>query len=290
MRGLKPFEYIEAPTVEEASRLLSGYGDRGILCAGGVDLIPRMRNRKIKPEYVVNIQKIPGLDYIKGSGKEGLRIGALTSIRAVELSPAVRKDYVILYEAAHQLSSVQVKTMGTLAGNLCVGTPASDMAACLIALGAELRIAGSGGDKTVPVENFYVGVGQTILKPGDIVSEILLPAVKAGTGGGFLNLVRTAADISKVNTAVIITVTDATCREARIALGAVAPTVFRAKKAEAILKGQKLGTKVIEAAGEAAAGETKPITDLRSTAEYRRDVTRVLVMRALNKAVERAKS
>ena len=184
MRGLKPFEYIEAQTVEEASRLLSGYGDRGILFAGGVDLIPRMRNRKIKPEYVVNIQKIPGLDYIKGSGKDGLKIGALTSIRSVELSPAVQKDYVILYEAAHQLSSVQVKVMGTLVGNLCVGTPASDMAACLIALGAELNIAGSGGEKTVPVENLCAGVGQTILKPGDIVTEILLPPVKAGTGGG----------------------------------------------------------------------------------------------------------
>lgn len=290
MRGLKPFEYIEPQTVEEASRLLSGYGDRGVLFAGGVDLIPRMRNRKIKPEYVVNIGKIPGLDYIKGSGKDGLKIGALTSIRSVELSPAVRKDYMILYEATHQLTSVQVKAMGTLAGNLCVGTPASDMAACLIALGAELRIAGSGGDKTVPLENFYAGVGQTILKPGEIVTEILLPPVKAGTGGGFLNLVRTAADIAKVNAAVIITVADGTCREARIALGAVAPTVFRAKKAEDILKGQKLDSKVIEAAGKAAAEETKPITDLRSTAEYRRDVTRVLVIRALNRALERAKA
>ena len=290
MRGLKPFEYIEPQTVEEATRLLSGYGNRGVLFAGGVDLIPRMRNRKIKPEYVVNIQKIPGLDYIKGGGKDGLKIGALTSIRSVELSPIVQKDYVILYEAAHQLTSVQVKAMGTLVGNLCVGTPASDMAACLIALGAELRIASTAGDKTVPVENFYVGVGQTMLKPGEIVTEVLLPGVKAGIGGGFLNLVRTAADIAKVNTAVVITVTDGTCQEARIALGAVAPTVFRAEKAEKALKGQKLDQKVIEAAGEAAADETKPITDLRSTAEYRRDVTRVLVIRALNKALERAKT
>ena len=290
MLGLKPFEYIEPKTVEEASRLLSGYGARGVLFAGGVDLIPRMRNRKIKPEYVVSIGKLPGLYYIEGSSKDGLKIGALTSIRSVELSPAVRKDYVILYEAAHQLSSVQVKVMGTLVGNLCVGTPASDMAACLIALGAELKIAGSGGDRTEPLENFYAGVGQTMLKPGEIVTEILLPPVKAGTGGGFLNLVRTASDISKVNTAVIITVVDGTCREARIVLGAVAPTVFRAKKAEDILKGQKLDSKVIEAAGQAAAEDTRPITDLRSTAEYRRDVTRVLVIRALNRAVERAKA
>ena len=290
MRGLKPFEYIEPQTVEEASRMLSGYGDRGVLFAGGVDLIPRMRNRKIKPEYVVNMQKIPGLDYIEGGGKDGLKIGALTSIRSVELSPVVRKEYVILYEAAHQLTSVQVKTMGTLVGNLCVGTPASDMAVCLVALGADLRIAGTAGERTVPVENFYVGVGQTVLKPGEIVTEILLPGVKAGTGSGFLNLVRTAADIAKVNTAVVITVTNGTCTEARIALGAVAPTVFRAEKAEEVLRGQKLDREVIEAAGEAAAAETKPITDLRSTAEYRRDVTRVLVIRALNKAVERAKT
>lgn len=290
MRVLKPFEYFEPGTVEEAVQLLAGYGGKAKVLAGGVDLIPRMRERKIKPEYVVNIQRIPGLDYIEGDGTGGLKIGALTSLRSIELSPAIQKDYEILHEAAHQITSVQVKTMGTAVGNLCVATPASDIAVALFALGAELKIAGATGERTIPIEKFFIGVGQTALQSGEMVTGILLPSPPSGAGGAFLNLVRTSADIAKVNVAVMIAVTGDICREAKVALGSVAPTVFRAAKAETILKGQKLDRKVINAAAEAAAGETKPISDLRSTAEYRKETTRILVRRALEKASERLKA
>ncbi|MDP6180205.1 MAG: xanthine dehydrogenase family protein subunit M, partial [Desulfatiglandales bacterium] len=236
---------------------------------------------------LVNIQNIPGLDYIKGNGKDSLRFGALTTIRSIELSPIIQKDYIILYEAAHQLPSLQVKSMGTLVGNLCVGTPASDMATSLFALDAELKIVNKNGEKNMPIKDFYLGPGETALKQGEIVTGVILPGVKPGTGGSFQHLVRTKADISKVCVAVMETIAEGTCQEAKIALGAVAPTVFRAEKAEKILKGRKLDQDVIETGAKAAAEETKPITDLRSNAEYRKETTRVLVKRALIKALER---
>ena len=143
-------------------------------------------------------------------------------------------------------------------------------------------------ERIIPIDNLFIGVNQTILQPGDIVTEILLPNPPPGTGSAFLKLVRTAADIAKVNVAVSVTIANNTCQEARIALGSVAPTLIRAKKAEEALKDKKLDQKVIEAAAEAAAEEAKPITDIRSTAEYRKETTRILVRRAIEKAMERA--
>ena len=284
MRALRYFEYLEPGTVEEAVQLLSSHGDKAKVLAGGIDLIPRMRQRKIAPKYVVNIQRIPGLDYIKGDGKEGLKFGALATLRSIELSPSIRKGYAILYEAAHQITSVQAKTMGTAVGNLCVATPASDIATALFALGAELKISSTAGERNTPVEDFFIGPGQTALKPGEMVTEVTLPGPAPGTRGAFLNLVRTKDDIAKVSVAVVVTFSGDTCREARVALGAVAPTVLRAAKAETVLKGQSLDQKTIEAAAEAASEEARPISDLRSTAEYRGEMTRVLVRRALEKA------
>lgn len=285
---LKPFEYFEPETAEQTIGILSAWGTRAKLLAGGVDLVSRMRRRKIEPECVVSIQAITGLNYIQNDGGKGLRIGALATLRSAELSPRVRNDYIPLWEAVHQIASVQVKTMATMVGNLCVASPASDVAPALIALGAELKIAGPASERTVPVENFFVGTGQTILKPGEMVTELSVPSLPAGTVGAFLKLARTATDIAKINVAVTLRLKDNRCEEARIVLGAVAPTVIRARKAEASLKGADLDTGVIRAAAELAGGEVKPITDVRSTAEYRKEMVKVLVKRAIEKALARS--
>ena len=286
---LKPFDYFEPTTIEEATQILSKYGTKVKVLAGGVDLVARMRRRQVQPQYVVSILSIPGLDYIQ-SDKAGLRFGALTTIRSIELSPIVERDYAVLYEAANQIASVQVKTMGTAVGNLCVATPASDIASALYALGARLRIVGLASERIIPIENFFVGVNQTVLEPGEIVTEVILPSPTPQTGGAFFKLVRTASDIAKVNVAVSLTVTDNTCRDAKIALGSVAPTVFRATQAEKALKGSTLEPKVVEEAAQLAAQEAKPITDLRSTVEYRGEMVRVLVKRAVEKALTRARA
>ena len=290
VKPLKSFDYFEPETVEEAVRILFMYGTKAKAIAAGLDLIPRMRRRQIQPECVVSIQNIPGLDYIEDDGVEGLRIGALTSLRSIEVSSVVQKDYMVLYDAVHHIASIQVKTMGTAVGNLCVATPASDIAPPLFVLGAKLRITGPTPERIIPIENFFINVNQTVLQSGEIVTEILIPKPPAKTGGAFFKLVRTAADIAKINVAVTITVSDNTCNEAKIALGSAAPTPIRAKKAEEILKGQKLDQKIIEQAANAAGEEAKPITDLRSTAEYRAEAARVLVRRAIVKALERAKA
>ena len=286
---LKPFDYFEPTTIEEATQILSKYGTKAKVLAGGVDLVARMRRRQAQPQYVVSILSVPGLDYIQ-SDKAGLRFGALTTIRSIELSPIVEKDYAVLYEAASQIASVQVKTMGTAVGNLCVATPASDIASALYALGARLRIVGPASERIIPIENFFVGVNQTVLEPGEIVTEVILPSPAPQTGGAFFKLVRTASDIAKVNVAVSLTVTDNTCRDAKIALGSVAPTVFRATQAEEALKDSTLEPKVVEEAVQLAAQEAKPITDLRSTVEYREEMVRVLVRRAVEKAMTRARA
>ncbi|MFC1902885.1 FAD binding domain-containing protein, partial [Chloroflexota bacterium] len=289
-RVIKPFEYFEPETIEEATQVLAEHGERTRLIAGGVDLVPRMRRRLLVPEHVVSLRGIAGLDYIKGGGADGLKIGPLVTIRSLELSPAVKKDYTALYEAAHQLASVQVKVMGTAVGNLCVATPASDIAVALFALGAQLKIVGATSEKVIPIEEFFVGVGQTSLQPGEIVTEVLVPGTAKGSGSAFFKLVRTSADIAKVNAAVYLVIADGVCREARIALGSVAATTIRAKKAEAALKGKKIAPEITEEAAEAASEETKTITDLRSTAEYRQEMAGVLVKRAIGKALERAKA
>jgi len=287
-RVLKHFEYFEPSTIEEAVRILSKYGNNSKPLAGGVDLIPKMRRHELSPECVVSLKKLPALDYLKADKGTGLRIGALTTLRAIELSSEVQKDYKILYDAVHQIASVQVKTMGTAVGNLCVATPASDVAAALLALGATLKITGTGPEKMVPVEDFFIGVGQTMLKPHELVTEISVPALSAGSGSAFLNLSRTKADIAKVIVAVTLTIVNNVCKEAKIALGSVAPTPVRSNKAEEALKGHKMEPKVIDRAAEIAAEGITPITDIRSTAEYRKETTRILVRRAIEKALATA--
>jgi carbon-monoxide dehydrogenase medium subunit len=290
MRTLKPFDYFEPTTVKEAIKLLSTHGEKAQVLAGGIDLIPRMRKGAIKADYLINIQNIPELEYIKNGGTKGLKFGAMARLHSLETSKEIQKNYPILYEAIHQITSVQTKYMGTAVGNICVGTPASDVATVLLALDAELTIAGDKGERAEPMPKFYVDYLRTSLKQGELVTGVSLPNPAKSTGTAFLNLVRTHADIAKISVAVAIIVENDVCKDARIALGSVAPTVFRATKAEAVLKGQKVGSQSIAKAAETAAGETKPITDLRSTAEYRKEMARVLVTRALEKALERARA
>jgi len=288
--GMKPFEYFEPRTVAEATKLLSNYGGKARILAGGIDLIPRMRKGDIKPKYLINIQKVTGLEYIEPDGKKGIKFGAMAKLHSLETSKTIQNHYPILYEAIHQITSVQAKYMGTAVGNLCVGTPASDVAAALLALGAELRIAGAKGKRREPLEKFYLDYLRTSLKRGEMVTGVFLPTPQPGTNTAFLNLVRTRSDIAKISVAVAIIVKDSICREARIAIGAAAPIVFRARKAEAALIGQKLVSEAINKVAETAAGETTPINDLRSTAEYRKETAKILVRRALEKALEEIKA
>lgn len=287
-RVLMPFEFFEPTTVQEVVDLVDG--DKARVLAGGVDLVLKMRLRQIVPDKVISLQKIPGLDYVEGDRKKGLRFGALATLLQIEQSPIVKENWMLLYEAISKIVSVQTKTMGTAVGNLCVATPASDVAPPLFVLSAKVKIAGAKGERVIPIEDFFVNVGETVLEPHEIVTEISAPSLPAGTGSAFMKLSKTAEDIAKVNAAVTVSIADGKCKEARIALGSVAPTPIRVPRAEDAIKGEKFDEKTIAGAAEAAAETVKPISDVRSTAEYRKEMVMVLVKGALEKAKARAKA
>ena len=297
-RVLLPFEFSEPASVAEAVALVDGEGTRAL--AGGVDLVLKMRLRQVGPERVVSLQKIPGLDYVvveglddggglaKGRPAGVLRIGALATLRQVEMAQSVRAGWPLLAEAIGSIVSMQTKVMGTAAGNLCVGTPASDLAPALYALGARMRIAGLGGEREIPIEEFFLAPGKTAVGPHELVTEIVVPAPAAGCAGAFFKLSKTAEDVAKVNVAVQVESNDGACAAVRIAIGSAAPTPVRAQAAEQSLVGQAIDAGSIKAAAEAAVLAVCPISDVRSTARYREEMVRVLVRDALERAAARA--
>jgi len=283
-RVLQPFEFFEPTTIGEVVDLVDSDTSRAL--AGGVDLVLKMRLREIVPERVVSLQRVPGLDYVEADGS-GLRFGALATLRQVEHAPEVEAEWPLLAEAIRSIVSVQTKTMGTAVGNLCVGTPASDVAPALYALGASVRIEGAGAKRDIPIEEFFLDVGKTAVGPHEIVTEISVPWPSEGSVGAFLKLSKTAEDIAKINAAVLVAVSEGRCVAARIAIGSVAATPLRATEAEKLLAGKEMRPHIFAEAADAAAEAAAPISDVRSTAKYRKDMVRVLVRDGLAKATAR---
>ncbi len=287
-RALLPFEFSEPASVEEAVALVDGGRARAL--AGGVDLVLKMRLRQETPERVVSLQKIAGLDHVRvdAHGGGALHIGALATLRQVEQSAAVTQGWPLLAEAIASIVSMQTKVMGTLVGNLCVGTPASDVAPALFALGARVKIAGVGDERDIAVEDFFLGPGVTAVRPHELVTEVVVPARPVGSAGRFLKLSKTADDIAKVNVAVSVAFSRGTCAHARIAIGSAAPTPVRAVAAEELLLREDWCPATAKAAAEAAARSVRPISDVRSTADYRAEMVKVLVRDALTQAADGA--
>ena len=279
--------YLRPKTIEEAISLFGQYGKEAKVFAGGTDLLNLLRSQVFMPKYVIDITRIAELDYIRYDEVDGLRIGARATLSAVGLSKTVNAKYQLLHEAIHQMGSTQVRKMGTVVGNLCRASPSADTAPPLLVLEAVVKIVGSAETRTLPLREFFTGTGETILKDYEILTEIQVPDLPAGTGTAFLKVTRVAIDLAKVNVASVLTVRNGVCKDARIALGAVAPTPIRARKAEEVLRGKKLESKVIEEAAEVAAGETEAIGDIRCSADYRKELSKVLVRRAIKISLER---
>lgn len=282
------FEYLEPKTIEEAVLQLKTYGDKAKVIAGGTDLIVRMKMDMIYPEYLINIARIPALRYLIYD--KGLRIGALTPFQELETSALIRERFTALFEAAQSVSCAQIKNMGTVGGNLCHASPAADSAPPLLVFGGKLKLVSEGSHRVVSIEDFFVGPGKTVLSSKELLIEVQLPELKENTGSAFLKVSRVSADLSKLNVAVAIEREKDICRSCRIALGSVASRPLRAIEAEGILKGKKLTEVLIEKTSERASEEIKPITDIRSTLQYRQEVSKVLVRDAIKIAWERAKN
>ncbi len=276
------FNYLEPATIKEAVSLLSKYDGKARAIAGGTDLLVLIRGKTIKPEYVVDIGYIPGLDYINYDEKQGLSIGALATIRAIEKSDKLCRIYPVISQAAGLLGSVAIRNVATIGGNLCNAAPSADTAPPLIGLSARARIIGPGGERLVSLEDFFTGPGETVLKAGELLLEIQVPVPPPGTKGVYLKHGRSAVDLATVGVAVVMALeSGGVCRDVQIVLGAVAPTPMRAKKAEGVLRGKKVEPALVEEAAQVASGEAQPITDVRASAEYRKEMVKVFTRRAI---------
>ena len=288
---IRDFEYFAPKTLKEALTLLDKYGDDCKIIGGGQSLLILMRQGLVAPQYLISIKGLSELSYIKDT-KEGLKIGALTTHRAIEKSPVIQKKFSVLAEMEQRLASIQTRNWGTIGGNLCHGEPAGDPAPVLIALKATLTTAGLKGERNMAVEDFSVDYFETALEPGELLTEIQVPAVPPHTGTTYTKFNVIQSDLATVGVAVSITLgsSDGICQDIRIALGASAPTPMRAKKAEEVLRGKKITDDLLKKAGEVASTEAQPISDIAASEEYRRELVRVLVARVGKEALARAKA
>ncbi len=286
-KRVKEFKYFSPTTVEEAISVLKDYDGRARVLAGGTDLLPRMKLRAETPEYVVNIKGIAGLAYIRQEGEE-LRIGALTTISTILASDLIKQKCLSLYEAAKSFAAPQVRNMATIGGNICRSLPSADMVPPLMVFDAEVRLVGAKGERKVLLEDFFTGPGKNVLDH-EVLTEIVVPLRGEQYGTAFIKLSRNSADLAKINCAVKITVSGGRCDDIRIALGVVADKPIRAKKAEEVIRGKPISDEVIEGVAQKVIEDISPRTSARSTAEYRRQVSKVLVKRTIKQAIERAK-
>jgi carbon-monoxide dehydrogenase medium subunit len=282
-------EYLAPKTLKEVISLLNTYGNRAKIIAGGTDLIPLLKRKALpSPEYLIDLNSIqdPELKFIEYNEKNGLRIGALTTLHEIEKSQIVKEKFPSLHEACRLIGHLPVRNIATVGGNICRASPASDLIPPLLTFDSKLKIVSSEGERNVNLENFFKGPGQTILKPNEIVIEINSPPTKPDVKMVFIKKSRTFSDLAKVNMALLAAVKNNALEYVKIALGSVAHVPLRARKTEEFLKGKILNRNVIEKAMDLIASEIHPITDLRSTAEYRRHLCKILLKRFLFKLME----
>ncbi len=284
------FTYLQPGSVKEALAMLAEHQDDCKIICGGQSLLIVMRQGLVQTDYLLDIKRLNELSYIDYNDKDGLKLGATTTHRAIEKSPVIAGKYPVLVDMEHKLASIQVRNWGTIGGNLAHADAAGDPAPVLIALGASVKIGSADGERTMPLEEFYTDLFETALQPGEMVIEVLVPppAPKTATTYQKFNLLE--SDQGIVAVAVSITLDDAgACKTARIVLGNAAPTSIRAKKAEALLAGKKLTDALFEKAGEAAGEECEPVGDIHASEEYRRHLITVLTRRMAKAAFEQAK-
>jgi len=288
---IKDFEYFTPKTLKEALTLIDKYKDECKVIAGGQSLLILMRQGLVAPPYLISIKGLSELSYIKDA-KEGLKIGALTTHRAIEKSAVIQKKFGVLAEMEQRLASIQTRNWGTIGGNICHADPAGDPIPVLIALNATLTTTGLKGERNMAVEAFCLDYFETALEPGELLTEIQVPPPPPHSGAAYTKFNVIESDLATVGVAVSITLGggDGVCQDLRIALGASAPTPMRAKKAEAVLKGKKITDALLKEAGEIASTEAEPISDIYASDEYRRELVKVLVARVAKEALARAKA
>jgi carbon-monoxide dehydrogenase medium subunit len=283
---MRSFDYLEPATLEEACSLLRQHGDEARPIAGGTGLLIMMRQRLLNPAVIVSLGRIPDFDRIHFNGADGLTISAGARHRDIELNAAVRQHYPLLHETFRKVAQPRIRNMATVGGNLCQGDPLTDPGASLMALDASVTLQNADGKRTLPVEDFFVDYYETALRPGELLTEIQVPPPKPGLRWAHIKFTpRTAEDFATIGVALAIETGNGICKDIRIALNSAGPKIFRARRAEEILRGQLTTDALIRAAAEAASEESDPMEDNRGSADYKREMVKVMVRRAAQQAL-----
>lgn len=288
---MRNFAYLQPTSLAEASQLLSEYGEGAKVYAGGTSLLILMKEGVLRPSALVNIKRIPGLNFIRHQPGVGLRMGALTKHRAIECSPEVKAKAPALAQMERDLANVRIRNLGTIGGSICFAEPQSDPAPLLVALGAVAKIYSASGEREVALEDFFVNYYETVMAQGEIVTEVIIPDAPSASGAAYLKLpARTACDKPAVGAAAFVGLDgDGAPADVRVVLGAVGPAPLRARSAEAHLVGKSPAAEAIEEAAEIAGSECDPIDDLYGSAWYKKEMARTLSKRAIELALAEAK-
>jgi CO/xanthine dehydrogenase FAD-binding subunit len=285
---MKAFGYVLAKDVGHAVALLGEHGAKAKILAGGTDLLVELKHAVHHPEILIDISRLRELKAIVVAD-DGLHIGALATHADIMSSPIILSMFPALVAAAHSIGAMQTRNLGTLGGNLVTCVPSVDSGPVLIALEASVIVAGAAGQRRMPLADLFVGPRKTSLKPGELLVDIVIPKENLNKPAAFEKFgLRKGQALALVNVGASFWAERDKFVAPRIALGAVAPTVIRAPKAEAYLDGRKISAEAMAEAGRIAATEAKPISDFRASADYRRDLVAVLVKRALANALARA--
>ena len=286
---LPEFEFLEPRDLKEAVAILAELGGRARPFAGGTDLMVEMREGRTRPEYLVDIKRLEELKGVAVSETGAIVIGALTTLRALERSVIVRERLPILCDALSQMGSVQIRSRGTIGGNLCNAHASADGTAALLALGARLRLCGPNGNREIAIEELFSGTHKTILNAGEILTHIHLPPASSGSGAAYAKFtVRNAMDPALVGVGVFLQTEGGVCRAVRIALATTGPKPQRAARAEKVLRDQRLGDEIFAQAGEAAAEEANVASNWRAPEDYSRHLITVMLPEVSRQAWKRA--
>jgi len=281
MRPLTGFQYKGARTLEEVWEAASRYPGEARYLAGGTDLLVQLRKGSLRTPLLISLKRVRHLSGVTVVG-DWIHIGSLTPVEDLVRSEVLKRKSPLLPLAAAQLGSRQIRNMATLGGNLCNASPAGDLSTALLCLDTELKLEGLEGARSGKLVDFFRGPGLTSLSSGEVMTGILIPSMEKGWVWSYQKLgVRRAMEIGIVNVALGLKLEEGVCREARIALGSVAPTPIRARRAEKRMEGQSLLPGLIEEVGELSAQESDPIDDLRASRAYRREMVLNLVRRGL---------
>jgi len=285
---MNEFEYSRPNSLDEALTALANCGGKGRILAGGTDLVLLLQQGLVKPSHLIDISTVPELNFIREENGY-VKIGAATKMRDIEKSGIVRAKIPMLAEDAQLLGEIGIRNLATIGGNLANASPAADTAPPLLVLDASVKVRKALSERTVRLSDFFLHVKKTVLEPDELLTEVAIPIPPKKTGGAFFRLAKRGGNvISIVSAAALIALNGKTCSIARIAMGSVAPTPIRIRTAEKMLEGIEPTEETIRAAAQKASEEIRPISDIRASAEYRKETSKVYVRKALEEALKRA--